>query len=149
MNRSRKQLADQVLRLTNKVIFLEKKSILRHRDLKLFPSEIHLLDVIAQDQGINASEMAARLGVTKGAVSQTLARLEKKGVVHKTKDLHNKNELTVHFTKLGNEIFEQHRKTRAALQERFVGYLAGVSAEEREVIGRFLGKLEVFFDGLG
>jgi DNA-binding MarR family transcriptional regulator len=149
MNSTSRHLAEQVLRLTNKLIFLEKKSILSHGDLKLYPSEIHLLDVIDQDRYINASEMAARLGVTRGAVSQTLSRLEKKGVIHKSRDPNHKNELTAYFTKLGNEIFEQHRKTRGTLAKRFDGYLADASDEEKEVIKRFLEKLEDLFDSLG
>jgi DNA-binding MarR family transcriptional regulator len=148
MNHKHAQLVDQILRLTNKLIFLEKKSILKHGDIKLYPSEIHLLDVIDQDKGINASEMAVRLGVTKGAISQTLSRLEKKGVIYKTKDPNHKNELTAHFTRLGNEAFEQHRKSRGTLSKQFNGYLAGVSSEEMEVIKKFLSKLERFFDGL-
>ena len=144
-----KHLAAQVFRLTNKIIFLEKKSLLRREGVTLFPSEIHLLDVIDRRPDINASEMAAKLGVTKGAISQTLTRLEKKGILVKTKDPQNKNELTVHFTSLGNEINEEQRKMRSQREIRFVESLAGVSDAEKEVIGRFLVRLGDFFDGLG
>jgi DNA-binding MarR family transcriptional regulator len=148
MRHAHKNLAEQVLRLTNKLIFLEKKSMLSHGNIKLYPSEIHLLDVVDQARGINASEMAARLGITKGAVSQTLTRLENKGVIHKTKAPNHKNELTVHFTKLGDELFEQYRNKRASLAKRFAGYLSEISDEDRNVIQNFLGKLEGFFDDL-
>lgn len=148
MNPTHKDLAEQVFRLSNKIIFLEKRSILKHGELKLYPSELHLLDVIDRDSGINASEMAARLGVTKGAVSQTLTRLEKKGVLNKTRDPNNKNELTVHFTDLGSDVREQRRKERALLAERFAGCLAEVSDKEKAVIGSFLKDLLIFFDGM-
>ena len=148
MNDADKSIAEQVFRLTSKFIFLEKKIMLRHKDLKLYPSEIHLLDVIDRHREINASDMAIRLGVTKGAVSQTLTRLVNKGVVYRIRDPQHKNELTVHFTELGKEVFEQHRKTRARLAKRFAEYLADVPDEERAVIKRFLKKLEGFFDSL-
>ncbi|MBU2546766.1 MAG: MarR family transcriptional regulator [Proteobacteria bacterium] len=149
MEPTRTQLARQVVRLTNKIIFLEKKSLLEHGKVKLYPSEIHLLDVIDREPGINASETAARLGVTKGAVSQTVTRLEKKGVVRKSRDRRNKNELTVHLTDLGNEVFEIHRRRRIGLEKTFAGHLDGLSAGDREVIGRFLWNLEGFFENLG
>ncbi|MFC1823945.1 MarR family winged helix-turn-helix transcriptional regulator [Thermodesulfobacteriota bacterium] len=141
-----KILADQILRLSNKLIFLEKKSILKRGDVKLYPSEIHLINVIEEAQDINASKMAIRLGVTKGAVSQTLARLEKKGVLYKVKDPQNKNELTVHFTPLGKEILRHHRKARASLEKQYAKYFSDISQEEKKVITTFLSKLEKFFD---
>ena len=141
-------LAEQILRISNKLIFLEKKSIVKHGDLKLYPSEIHLIDVIAKGQDINASKMAARLGVTKGAVSQTLTRLEKKGILIKTRDPQNKNELTVHFTLLGKKVLEEQRKLRAAFYEEYAKYFSNISQEEEEIIMGFLKKMGELFDGL-
>ena len=53
---------------------------------------------ISESRATNATKIADELGVTKGAVSQTLTRLEKKGVLVKTKDASNKNELSLQFT---------------------------------------------------
>ena len=97
-------IIEQVFGITNKLLFFEKRSILEHKDIKLYPSEIHLLNVISEDPNINAKQMAEKLGVTKGAVSQTLTRLENKGVLFRSKDPMARNELTVHFTRLGREI---------------------------------------------
>jgi DNA-binding MarR family transcriptional regulator len=141
-------LAEQILRISNKLIFLEKKSIIEHGDLKLYPSEIHLIDVIAKGQGINASKMAARLGVTKGAVSQTLARLEKKGVLNKTRDPQNKNELTVHFTPLGKKILEEQKKLRTTFYEEYSKYFSNIPEKEEVIIMGFLRKMGDLFDGL-
>ena len=141
-------LAEQILRISNKLIFLEKKSIIKHGDLKLYPSEIHLIDVIAKGQDINASKMAARLGVTKGAVSQTLARLEKKGILHKTKNPQNKNELTVHFTPLGKKILEEQKKLRMKFYEEYTKYFSNIPEEEEVIIMGFLKKMGDLFDSL-
>ena len=148
MTISKKALADQIMRISNKMIFLEKKSIIKHKDLKLYPSEIHLINVIEEENNINASKMAIRLGVTKGAVSQTLARLEKKGILYKTKDSQNKNELTVHFTPLGKDILRDNRKARASLQKKYAQYFSDISQEEQGIIMIFLTKMEKFFDSL-
>jgi len=148
MDNNNTSLAEQILRISNKLIFLEKKSIVKHGGLKLYPSEIHLIDVIVKGQDINASKMAARLGVTKGAVSQTLARLEKKGILYKTKDPQNRNELTVHFTPLGKKVLEEQRKLRTTFHEQYDKYFSNISEEEEVIIMGFLKKMEEFFDGL-
>jgi DNA-binding MarR family transcriptional regulator len=141
-------LAEQILRISNKLIFLEKKSILQHGDLRLYPSEIHLINVIAEGQDINASKMASRLGVTKGAVSQTLTRLEKKGIIHKTKDPRNKNELNVYFTPLGKDILEEHKKMQATFHKQYATYFSNIPENEKAIITTFLKKMEEFFEFL-
>jgi len=149
MENQNKLLANQILRISNKLIFIEKKGILQHGNLKLYPSEIHLMAVIDAEKDMNASEMANRLGVTKGAVSQTLSRLDEKGIIHKTKDVMNKNKLTVRFTPLGKTVFKKHLKKRASIQEQFSRYLSALTHREKEIIRRFLTNLENFFDGIG
>jgi DNA-binding MarR family transcriptional regulator len=148
MENIKNTLGDQILRISNKLLFLEKKSILEHGDLKLYPSEIHLITMIDEGQDINASKMAIGLGVTKGAVSQTLARLEKKGILNKTKDPQNKNELTVHFTPLGKDILKKNQRRRASIQKQYSKYFSDISEKERGIIGNFLTKMEKFFDSI-
>ena len=145
---SNEALAAHIMRIINKLIFLEKKSIFEFQGLRLYPSEIHLMGVITADQAINATAMARALGVTKGAVSQTLTRLEKKGILYKTKDPYNKNELTAHFTKLGEAAMESHQKMRSGLQKEYEQYLAALPEGEKEVIKQFLSHVEQFVDRL-
>jgi DNA-binding MarR family transcriptional regulator len=145
MKNHTKALAGQILRFSNKLIFLEKKSIIEHGDLKLYPSEIHLMNIIDTEKDMNASEMANKLGVTKGAVSQTLSRLDEKGIISKTKDTLNKNRLEVRFTSLGKEIFKKHLKIRASIQEKFAEYLDTLSDKERNIISNFLTNMDGFF----
>lgn len=146
MDADSETLATQMLWIIKRLTFHEKKKVLPYRDLKLYPSEIHLVLLIDDEPGINATQMAERLRVTKGAISQTLSRLEKKGVIHKTKDPYHKNELTASFTALGQEALEQYRKLRASLRNQYVRYFSTLSESEREVIGRFLSHVEVILD---
>lgn len=48
------------------------------------PSEIHTIDAIGLGEGILMSELAARLDVTKGAVTQIVKRLEVKEFVKRS-----------------------------------------------------------------
>ena len=149
MSVSHKAIAAQITRVVNKFIYLEKKkSVIEYRGVRLYPSEIHLMAVIAEDQATNATVMANKLGITKGAVSQTFARLEKKGILTKIKDPYNKNEVTAYFTELGEGALKEHRKMRASIQTKHEQYFWPLSENDRNVIRGFLSHLENFADKL-
>ena len=148
MDIATQKLAGLVRRVVNKLVFIEKKSVFRFGEVKLFPSEIHLMQLINQEKGLNATEMAGRLGVSKGAVSQTLSRLVQKGVIQKKQDSPYKNELTVAFTPMGREAIGLFEERQAENRRPYAAYLAGLSADEKKVIEEFLTQTERVIDKL-
>lgn len=141
-------LTAHILRISNKLVFLERRTIFQFENVKLYPSEIHLIAVINTGTEGNATELAAQLGVTKGAVSQTLTRLEKKGVLIKTKDPYHKNELTISLTEQGQQALTAYQKWQANLQAHYGQYIATLSVPHQEVIHRFLTHVEQVLDSL-
>ncbi len=93
--------------------------------------------------------MAQHLDVSNGAVSQTLARLERKGVIEKSRDRYFKNRVTVSFTASGREAIRRFEEQQASSAESFSKYIAGLSESERKVIWDFLSHMEEFFKRLG
>jgi DNA-binding MarR family transcriptional regulator len=148
MNTDSEALATQVLLIIKRLTFLEKNSGFSYGQIKLYPSEIHLMLLIGDEQESNATIMAEKLGVTKGAISQTLTRLEKKGILEKTKDPYNKNVLTAIFTPLGQEVLQKHREVRMSFRVQFVHYFASLSDSEREAIGGFLSETDAILAGM-
>ena len=104
--------------------------------------------VIKNKIDTNATEIAKQLGLTKGAISQTISRLEKKGIILKTKDPYNKNELTLSLTTLGKKAYKLCESTQASFIEAHEGYLAKLNSKEKEVIFSFLQHLEKAIDCL-
>jgi DNA-binding MarR family transcriptional regulator len=141
-------LAKRIRRVINRLIFLEKRSVFQQGSLRLHPSEIHLMQVIKEQPDLNAGEMAQRLGVSNGAVSQTLARLENKGVIKKAKDPSLKNRVTASFTAAGSAAIQRFEEERASSVESFSNYLAGLTAGERKAIESFLLHIEDFLEEL-
>ncbi len=136
----------QLQRVVNRILFLKKKSFFEFKGVAFYPSEIHLMLLIEEEIATNATRMAEQLGVTKGAVSQTLARLEKKSVLKKRKDPYKKNELTLKFTPFGAKALEHYRERAQELAEKHDRYLTGFSSGEKAVIQRFLVEVERVFD---
>ncbi len=136
-------------RVVNRLIFLEKRSVFQEGRLRLHPSEIHLMQLISERPGLSAGQMAQNLDVSNGAVSQTLARLERKGVIEKCRDRYLKNRVTVSFTPLGETAIRRFEEQQASSAESFWKYMAGLSESERKVIWDFLSHMEEFFRRLG
>lgn len=124
----------------NKIIFLGKNNTFEFKEIKLYPSEIHLI-LIMNEAPTNATQMAQMLNVTKGAVSQTITRLENKGILIKKKDPFLKNELTLTFTPLGWEVFEEYSRKSQGIDKRFRKKLSRFKEDELEVVDRFLDEI--------
>jgi DNA-binding MarR family transcriptional regulator len=148
MDTSVNLLADRLRRIINRLIFLEKRSVVQLGGLRLHPSEIHLMQVIQEEPDLNAGEMAHKLGVTNGAVSQTLARLVRKGVVAKSKDSNRKNRVTASCTPTGETALRRFQEERATSLHALASYLDGLSEADRAVIQGFLMHMEEFLTDL-
>ena len=72
--------------------------------------EIHTVQVIGRHSGINVTKLAKHTGVTKGAISQTINKLVRKDLVHKTHAPGNDKEVVLELTNLGQIGFQNHEK---------------------------------------
>ena len=59
---------------------------------KLYHSEIHTIMAIGDHEGVYLSELARMTGVTRGAISQMISRLDEKGLVRKEADQEKQSE---------------------------------------------------------
>ena len=128
-------------KLANKLVFLEKRCVHVYGDLRLHPSELHVLLAVRAAPDANATQLAATLGVTKGAVSQVQKRLEGKGVIVRRADVSRKNAVTTAFTPLGRAALEDFLASRAAARQAFAAYLENLPPEARELLAGFLARL--------
>ena len=146
METTSETVIDLLGRVINKILFLKKKDLFQFQGVKFYPSEVHVMLVIEEKSATNATRMAERLGVTKGAVSQTLTRLEMKGVLIKTKDPYNKNELTLTFTPFGVEAFKHYSARVADNIRKHHQYLEQFTENEKAAIQRFLIDVDTVLD---
>jgi DNA-binding MarR family transcriptional regulator len=141
-------LSERVMQLISTILFLEKRNIFTYKNTKLFPSEIHLMKLIAIGQCANATAMAVALGVTKGAVSQTLSRLEKKNIIVKANDVYNKNGLIISFTDFGKTILKKFDEKRTGRGSEYEKYLNNLPVQDQAVIETFITQVEKFLSDL-
>jgi DNA-binding MarR family transcriptional regulator len=116
--------------------------------IPLYRSEIHTIEIVGKSPGINVTRLAERMGVTKGAVSQMLARLIKKKLIEKRAMPGNEKEVMIELTDLGRLAFENHealhRQILAVLREHYGDELAPKLERFRGLVGELSSILGLF-----
>jgi DNA-binding MarR family transcriptional regulator len=69
-----------------------------------------LIEKIGDYPEKNITELAQFFGVTKGAISQTVKKLENKGVVTRYKGDKNEKEVFLKLTKTGKSVYKKHKE---------------------------------------
>jgi DNA-binding MarR family transcriptional regulator len=112
-------------------------------------SEIHLVEVIGQNEGLSVTDMAKRLGITKGAISQTLKKLEEKGLVIKEVDPTNTSRVTVSLSTKGKVGYYSHLQWHEKMDGGFRDYFVHLPEDKIKFLEEFLSILEQFLKKRG
>ena len=130
-------------RVANKVRALERSS--RGFDLNddLQVREIYTIDNIGLNPGITVTELAASMGVTKGAASQVVGSLEKRGYVDKQADPHDGKKIHLALSSKGIGVQERHR---LFYEESFARYLHMITPGQILLFSELLMMIEKYLD---
>jgi DNA-binding MarR family transcriptional regulator len=135
------RLVSLIMAALDSLLNVEKTQILEVGEVRLHPSEIHLLLFLKAEPQANVTEIARRFSVTKGAVSQTLTRLSAKGIITKSRSSEGSGDLSISFTKLGESLMPRVHSLKDAAERRFDAHLEALGQEEREAVGRFFQRI--------
>ena len=134
------------LRIINKFKVLEKIPIDHGTGDLLYASEINTLEIIGKFPGITMTQLAQKRGVTKGAVSQVVAKLVKKQLVTKNQAPDNDKVLPLELTNAGEVAFENHEKFHEKYDSPMIEKLNGMSVEQLDVVTDTFKMLESTID---
>ena len=143
---SPRSVVEAFKRVVKKWQKLEKKPRKFGTGIDLHSSEINLIEMIGENEGLSVTDMARLLDITKGAVSQTLKKLESKGLVRKDEDPTNTSRILVELTPRGREAFKAHEQWHEAMDGGFRKYFIGLSDEKILFLKEFLQMFETFLD---
>jgi DNA-binding MarR family transcriptional regulator len=143
---------NRIKRKFNSVVELARRLESEQRpygtDTMLSGVEIHLVELIGDNRNPSVTELAGLFGVTKGAVSQRLKQLERKGVARKDADPSNASRSLVTLTSKGMAAYYSHKHWHETMDEGFKDYFRGLDPEKLEFIEEFLTRVEAFFKKL-
>lgn len=106
--------------------------------VKLYPTEIHLVNEIGMHRNMNITAIAQVYGVTRGAISKQVARLQGKGLLEKYQINGNKKEVWVKLTELGWRAFFVHQKFHENQHSRYIEEFVTYTKQQQELIIHFL-----------
>lgn len=112
-------------------------------------SEIHLIEVVGQSEGLSVTDLAKRLGITKGAVSQTLKKLDAKELIVKEVDPANTSRITVSLSTKGKVAYYSHLQWHEAMDGGFRNYFVNLPEDKIRFMDEFLSILEQFIKKRG
>ncbi|WP_276621324.1 MarR family winged helix-turn-helix transcriptional regulator [Syntrophomonas wolfei] len=101
-----------------------------------------MIKSIKENEGIHVTGLADLLEVTKGAVSQIVMRLEKKGMVVKDKDDSNQSKLVLKLTPKGETAYVNHEKLHQEFDDLIREILKEASPEHIAFLTDFLDLLD-------
>ena len=116
-------------------------------DEPLSSREIHIIEASGDNGEIfSVTDLARLLGVTKGAISQNLKKMEKKGLTIKIEDPHNSSRSIVKLTSKGKAAYYAHRHWHETMDGGFKDYFSRLSQENISFLDEFLNQLDAFLD---
>jgi len=133
-------------RIMNKMAKLEKKPRYFGTDHLLYSSEIHTIEAIGHNSGISVTELAALQGVTKGAVSQVIQKLEKKELIIRMKNMHSDKQVFLKLSDVGNIAFKAHDNFHAKVFPELVDVIKNTDQETLDKMEDVLESIEKFCD---
>ena len=105
--------------IANKFKELEKIPIDFGTGEMLYSSEIHTIDAIG-DKCETVTEISIRFGITKGAVSQVVAKLNKRGYIKKVRNEAYNKEIILSLTDKGQKAYHSHKKLHKAMNDEII-----------------------------
>ena len=142
MNTRAHKLAEAFLRIVHQMMENQKKPRHYGIDELLYPSEIHTIMMIGMHRDVHVSELARFLGVTRGAVSQMVAKLEGKGLIEKKADPKNGKIVLLSLTTKGKVAYYAHEQYHEEADAPLIDYMANLTEEQYAFAVKFLEKIE-------
>jgi DNA-binding MarR family transcriptional regulator len=107
----------------------------------MYDAEIHLIREIRRHDGSFNRMLDRQLGVTCGAVSQILSKLNRKGMIREEKDPKNQSRLLIYLTEKGETAYQSHENLHRHFG-KIVGHrLTGLSQQAKKDIADLLKKI--------
>lgn len=136
------QLNETIIDIYDSVMQLEE-TMLRHSGQNVSITELHILETVWRlcSQGCSISDIAQEHHVTLPSMTIAIKKLEKKGLVKKTRSDSDGRVVYVVLTRMGEKINSMHRYFHEHMVRSF---LRDVAAEQQPMLLAALQNMQVF-----
>lgn len=148
-NRIINQIHEKFEKLVQLYLEIEKTPRRYGTNELLTSVEIHLVELIGDNhEQLSVTELANASGVTKGAISQNLKKLEKKGLSGKDEDPANASRAIVQLTSKGKAAYFAHKHWHETMDGGYLQYINELDEEKITFVLEFLARVEQFLESI-
>lgn len=108
----------------------------------LYPSEVHIIEVIGDNQALTATEISKIMAVTKGAVSQTTSKLIQKDLIGKRLADDGSNTILLYLKEDGEKIYKEHRERHKKMLSAISELTAQITPETEKLLSDIFCAIE-------
>lgn len=141
-----REMMMQFIRVNKKFQKFEKNPIEFGAGQKLYPSEIHILDAVGNGIGSNVTVLSQQFGITKGAVSQVVHKLDEKNLIKKEKIPGNAKEVKLTLTDDGRNAFKIQHDLHKNFEDEFFNYFKNLEQDKVDTFFEIMGRIDDFMD---
>ena len=135
------ELEEQVNQLINQIVLKSENQHELRSQVKLTNTQEHILMLLAEGRKTN-SELAKTLNVSQAAVTKAVKTLVKEGMLEAKKDKGDGRVTYFVLTQEAQPIAQEHEEHHQETLGVYRTVLEQFDSKERQIIGRFLTKLE-------
>ncbi len=148
MNEQQKyqEVIEFIFRVINKFQVIEQIPQHFGTEETLYPREIHTIQAIGNYPNINITDLAAKLGITKGTISPIVTKLSKRKLVMKFKGGENQKEVLLRLTPKGEVAYHAHEMFEQQIRSRFFEMFEKATPENLGFLKAFLQVSEKLLD---
>lgn len=146
MHNTTLKLLAKIMTVAKKFNEVEKISIDLGNGEKLYPSELHVLNVIGKEYANSVTEISNQFRVTKGAVSQVVNKLFEKGLLTKERSKGYGNEIRLSLTDKGLKAYKIQDDMHKRIEKDFFEHLGDLEQEKIDSFYEIMDEVEDLID---
>lgn len=113
----------------------------------LYPTEIHVISWIVEHGPCAVSEIGQAFGTTKGASSQIVGKLTRRGFLRKSPDPDKRSRVLVSPTAKGRTAHDRHMQFHMRHDRVFLEYLSSLPPEQITLFEQLCRQMTLWMDG--
>jgi len=135
MNNELQNLIDLFLKILHLYSVINRKPKDYGTGDLLYFTELHTISVVAANKEINMTRLAEIMGVTRGAISQTIRKLVSKNLILKS-NLTNRKEVNLKLSEKGMQVFKSQESFQKEIFTFALSLYENAEPEDRDLVKR-------------
>ena len=127
--------------LSSRIHLIRSRDIYILPDVRLNSAALSMLNVIGCNDGVSSVEISRIMNISKSAVSQMTAKLERQKLAVKKQTGTSKKGFSLYLTDKGRQCVEEYRSVHDLFYERVDGVLCELGEEKSQVALDFLTRI--------